>query len=95
MIQQNPSRGRTLACRRWGNIDWGQVGNGRTRKEQAIPKIPGVRAVFAAGNNTHAIRDDSSLWILGVSSAFAREWSMKANAPVPIRLQFRAGTVKS
>ena len=79
----------------WRKNEQAQFGNGRTRKEQAIPKIAGVRAVFAAGNNTYAIRDDSSLWILGVGSEFAREWSMKANAPVPIRLTISAGIVKS
>lgn len=85
------------SLRGWGNTDWGQVGNGRTGEEQAspaIPKIAGVKAVFAAGNNSYAIRHDGSLWIWGVGSEFAREWPMKANAPVPIRLEIPAGIVK-
>ena len=50
--------------------------------------------MFAAGNNSYAIRNDGSLWIWGVGSEFAREWPMKANASVPIRLEIPAGIVK-
>ena len=85
------------SLRGWGNTDWGQVGNGRTGEEQAspaIPKIAGVKAVFAAGDDSYAIRNDGALWILGVGSEFAREWPIKADAPVPIRLEIPAGIVK-
>lgn len=73
----------------WGNSDWGQGGVGITGREQATPvglKLTGVKAVFAAGNNSFAVREDGSLWIWGFGSEYARAWPMQKNAALPIRL---------
>ncbi|MBS1830434.1 MAG: hypothetical protein JST93_34345 [Acidobacteria bacterium] len=83
--------------RTWGNSDWGQAGNGVTGREQATvatPRISGVKAVFAAGNNSFAIKTDGSLWIWGIGSSYTGVWPMKQNAPLPIQLQIPQGIVK-
>ena len=50
------------ALRGWGNTDWGQLGGGvfGTFQERPFsPKLAGVKAVFAAGNNSFAVRTDN------------------------------------
>jgi alpha-tubulin suppressor-like RCC1 family protein len=79
------------SIRAWGNSDWGQVGIGVTGREQATvvtPKLTGVKAVFAAGNNSFAIRGDQSLWIWGHGASYSGQWPMKQNASIPVRLEF-------
>jgi len=52
----------------WGNTDWGQLGTGAGPGFQPRPtaiKIAGVAAIFAAGNNSFAIRTDGTLWAWG------------------------------
>ena len=52
----------------WGNADWGQTGSGVTGDFQPTPRsarITDVKAVFACGNNSLAIRSDNSLWAWG------------------------------
>lgn len=77
--------------RSWGNTDWGQAGTGLTGKEQALPaasKIAGVRKVFAAGNNSYAIRNDGSVWFWGGGGGYEGVWPLgRKPAPLPIALQ--------
>lgn len=78
----------------WGNSDWGQGGAGITGREQATPlpvKLTAVKSVFAAGNNSFAIRDDGSLWIWGIGSSFPRVWPMQKNSAQPLRLEIPDG----
>ncbi|MGJ5818763.1 RCC1 domain-containing protein [Paludibaculum fermentans] len=73
----------------WGNSDWGQAGNGLTGEEQATPalvKISGVKAVFAGGNQSFAVKQDGTAWVWG--SGDRREWPLAANAPLPVALSF-------
>ncbi|MBN8732514.1 MAG: hypothetical protein J0L64_18365 [Acidobacteria bacterium] len=83
----------TLALRKdgtltgWGNTDWGQIGagvSGRFQAKPVIPKIAGVKAVWAAGNNSFAVRADGSFWIWGIGER--NEWPLQMNAKVPQRL---------
>ncbi|QOY88159.1 RCC1 domain-containing protein [Paludibaculum fermentans] len=77
--------------RSWGNSDWGQAGNGLTGQEQATPaaaKISGVKAVFAGGNQSFAVKQDGSVWVWG--SGDRREWPLSNNAPLPVALNFPA-----
>lgn len=84
--------------RTWGNTDWGQAGNGVTGREQATaaaPRIAGVKAVFAVGNNSLAIKNDGSLWIWGHGASFPREWPMRQNAPFPVELRIPEGVARA
>jgi len=70
--------------RGWGNSDFGQLGTGGGAGYQPRPmalKIAGVARVFAAGNNSFAVRTDGSLWAWG--SGGANEWPLKTNVRVP------------
>jgi alpha-tubulin suppressor-like RCC1 family protein len=52
----------------WGSADWGQTGSGVTGDFQLTPRparIADVKAVFACGNQSLAIRSDNSLWTWG------------------------------
>lgn len=80
----------------WGNSDWGQGGAGIAGREQASPlpiRLTGVKAVFAAGNNSFAVRNDGSLWIWGLGSSYPRVWPMQKNTAVPVRLDIPNGIV--
>ncbi len=82
--------------RTWGNTDWGQAGIGVTGCEQATvatPRINGVKAVFAAGNNSLAIKPDGSLWIWGNGSPYPGVWPLTRRAPFPVQLQIPEGVV--
>lgn len=73
--------------RAWGNSDWGQVGAGfagRSSPELVTPKITGVKAIFAAQNNSFAVRGDGSVWIWG--SGDRGSWPLGANAKLPVPL---------
>lgn len=77
----------------WGNTDWGQGGVGIAGTEQATPaapKIAGVKAVFAAGNNSFAVREDNSAWIWGAGFKWPEgpEWPLAVNAKTPVPLTF-------
>jgi len=83
----------TLALRKdgsligWGNTDWGQIGAGATAQFQpkpVVPKIAGVKAVWAVGNNSFAVRADGSFWIWGLGGR--NEWPLQGNARIPQRL---------
>lgn len=79
------------SLRAWGNSDWGQVGNGVSGWEQptvAVPKITAVKRVFAAGNNSYALRTDGSTWIWGPGSPYKREWPIGPDAKFPIPFTF-------
>lgn len=78
----------------WGNSDWGQGGVGITGKEQSTPsalKLTAVKSVFAAGNNSFAVREDGSLWIWGLGSSQPRVWPMQKNSATPLRLEIPDG----
>jgi alpha-tubulin suppressor-like RCC1 family protein len=77
----------------WGNTDWGQGGMGIAGTNQptpSAPKITSVKAVFAAGNNSFAVRRDNSVWIWGAGFKWPEgpEWPLGTNtkAPVPLAL---------
>ena len=77
--------------RTWGNTDWGQGGAGIAGTFQATPVAPkftGVKAVFAAGNNSFAIRQDNSVWIWGAGFKWPEgpEWPLGANTKTPTPL---------
>lgn len=70
--------------RGWGNTDWGQIGagvSGTFQPRPVTPKIAGVKAVFAAGNNSFAVRNDNSFWVWG--SGGRTEWPLPKNTAVP------------
>ena len=74
--------------RGWGNTDWGQVGNGVSGMEQATPasaKITAVKAIFAGGNNSFAVKTDGSLWMWGYGDR--GEWPLAANNKLPVILE--------
>jgi len=78
------------ALRGWGNTDWGQLGAGvfGTFQERPFsPKLAGVKAVFAAGNNSFAVRTDNAFWIWG--SGGRGELPLPANTTVPVRLELK------
>lgn len=83
----------TLALRKdgsligWGNTDWGQIGAGATAQFQpkpVLPKIAGVKAVWAAGNHSFAVRTDGSFWIWGLGGR--NEWPLQMIVKIPQRL---------
>jgi alpha-tubulin suppressor-like RCC1 family protein len=52
----------------WGNSDWGQIGAGvsdETQLHAVMPKISGVRRVWAGGNNSFALTRDRRFWSWG------------------------------
>ncbi|MEZ5428347.1 MAG: hypothetical protein R2747_18910 [Pyrinomonadaceae bacterium] len=68
----------------WGNTDWGQLGAGvlGTFQESAIiPKITGVKAVFAVGNNSYAVKNDNTLWIWGADTTGGFPLKVKSAIP--------------
>lgn len=70
--------------RGWGNTDWGQIGAGLTGTFQPSPvtaKITAVRAIFAVGNNSFAVRTDGSFW--GWGSGDPQRWPLAANTRHP------------
>jgi alpha-tubulin suppressor-like RCC1 family protein len=76
--------------RGWGNSDWGQIGagvSGDFQPSPVTPRIAGVKAVFAAGNNSFAVRTDDTFWIWG--SGDRGEWPLAANTKVPTRLELK------
>lgn len=75
--------------RGWGNTDWGQLGGGVSATFQLTPMIPritGVRSIFAAGNNSFAVKKDGTFWAWGIGRP--DEWPLKANTKVPVQIQF-------
>jgi hypothetical protein len=71
--------------RGWGNTDWGQIGagvSGQFQPTPVTPRISGVAAVFAAGNNSFAVKTDGSLWMWGGGGP--REWPLTVNTKTPV-----------
>ena len=76
--------------RGWGNSDWGQVGAGVAgfyEWSPVTPKISGVTAVWAAGNNSFAVTRDGRFWIWGVelggTGLLARNLKVPTPSPLP------------
>lgn len=72
--------------RSWGNSDWGQVGNGVAGFfvwTPVIPKITGVTAVWATGNNSFAVTRDGGFWIWG--GELGGTGVLAANQKLPVR----------
>jgi alpha-tubulin suppressor-like RCC1 family protein len=70
--------------RGWGNTDWGQLGagvSGTFQLSPVTPRLSGVKAVFAAGNNSFAVKNDGSFW--GWGSGGQGRWPLSANTKVP------------
>jgi alpha-tubulin suppressor-like RCC1 family protein len=70
--------------RGWGNTDWGQLGagvSGTFQLSPVTPKLAGVHAVFAIGNNSFAVKNDGSFW--GWGSGGQGRWPFTANTKVP------------
>jgi len=70
--------------RGWGNTDWGQLGagvSGTFQLSPVTPKLAAVRAVFAAGNNSYAVKTDGSFW--GWGGGGPGRWPFSANTKVP------------
>lgn len=78
--------------RTWGNNDFGQAGNGAFGTFQMAPatsKISGVKAVFAVGNNSYAVRNDGSIWFWGGGGGYEGVWPLgRKGAPLPIPFPF-------
>jgi alpha-tubulin suppressor-like RCC1 family protein len=73
--------------RGWGNTDFGQLGAGMTAGFQlrpVTPKIAGVKAVFAIGNNSYAITNDNTFWAWGIGGA--NDWPLPKATSLPERL---------
>jgi len=73
--------------RGWGNTDWGQLGagvKGTFQLRPVTPKITNVKAVFAVGNSTFAVKADNSLW--GWGAGDRGRWPFEANIAVPTRI---------
>lgn len=76
----------------WGNTDWGQLGNGAGpgfHPRPAAIKIAGVAAVFAAGNNSFAVKTDGTLWAWGGGGPgeFPLTTNVRVPAPAPAGLK--------
>lgn len=76
--------------RGWGNSDWGQIGagvKGDFQEHPVVPKISGVKAVWACGNNSYALRSDDTFWTWGAGAANA--WPLKENVAIPMKLELQ------
>ena len=71
--------------RGWGNTDWGQIGAGVSADFQERPvtvRLAGVRAVFAAGNNSFAVKTDGTFWAWGAGGR--GEWPFRVDTKIPM-----------
>lgn len=71
--------------RGWGNTDWGQIGAGVSETFQERPvtvRLAGVRAVFAAGNNSFAVKADGTFWAWGAGGR--GEWPFRVDTKIPV-----------
>jgi alpha-tubulin suppressor-like RCC1 family protein len=76
--------------RGWGNTDFGQIGagvSGTFQPRPVTPRITGVSAVFAAGNNTFAVKTDGSFW--GWGQGGSQDWPFKTVTRVPAPIDLR------
>jgi alpha-tubulin suppressor-like RCC1 family protein len=76
--------------RGWGNSDWGQIGNGVAGFfvwTPVSPKLTGVTAVWAEGNNTFAVTRDGGFWLwgseLGGAGVLAVNQKLPTRFPLP------------
>jgi len=75
--------------RGWGNTDFGQIGAGVSGVPQpsvTTPKISGVRAVFAVGNNSYAVKTDGSFWGWGYGANGRWPFAAVTKLPAPVAL---------
>ncbi|MFT3743279.1 MAG: hypothetical protein QM785_03190 [Pyrinomonadaceae bacterium] len=76
--------------RGWGNTDWGQLGTGVSGTFQltpVVPRISGVKAIFAAGNNSFAVKNDGTLWAWGIGGRTL--WPFPANTKLPVQISLK------
>jgi alpha-tubulin suppressor-like RCC1 family protein len=70
--------------RGWGNTDFGQLGASLGATSQLVPvtpKIADVKAVFAVGNSSFAVKTDGSFW--GWGNGDSGRWPFQAPTKVP------------
>lgn len=75
--------------RGWGNSDWGQVGaglSGFAEWSPVTPRISGVTAVWAAGNNSFAVTRDGRFWIWGLETGGTGLLARNHKVPMPFPL---------
>jgi alpha-tubulin suppressor-like RCC1 family protein len=78
------------SLRGWGNTDWGQIGagvSGTFQDKPVTPRLSGVKAVFAVGNNTFAVKTDGTFWGWGYGGV--QDWPFKAVTRVPTQVELR------
>ena len=46
--------------------------------------LAGMKAVFAAGNNSFAVKTDDTFWMWGAGGR--NEWPLAANTKLPVKL---------
>ena len=63
---------------------WAHGDSGAFQQRLVVPKLPGVKAVFAAGNNSFAVKTDGTFWIWGIGERGA--CPLTANAGLPVKL---------
>lgn len=74
----------------WGNTDYGQMGNGAGLGFHPRPvalKLANVKAVFAVGNSTFAVKEDGTFWGWGLGWRDAWPFSRHVRVPTPLTLE--------
>lgn len=83
--------------RAWGNSDWGQVGAGVAGQSEPSVKKPligNVKAFWAEGNNTYAVKNDGTFWLWG-SKASDSKGDLAKQHKVPVQFALVVGQAKS
>ncbi|HIJ91143.1 MAG: hypothetical protein OEV89_10630 [Desulfobulbaceae bacterium] len=86
--------------RAWGNSDWGQVGAGvASWSEPSVkqPKINNVKAFWASGNNTYAVKNDGTFWLWGAEfgAGYGVKGELAKQHKVPVQFPLVVGQAQS
>ena len=76
--------------RGWGNTDTGQIGAGLSpgfHNTPVTPRITNVKAFFAVGNNTFAVKNDNTLWGWGYGGP--DDWPLPRWTSSPVLLDLK------